>query len=326
MLKSFRRILAVGMLTAAEGLRQPAFFILLAAAAAMTAFSPRFAAFHLNESAKMVVDLGLSTAVGCSSLLALLTASTTVSDEIEGRTALTMLAKPLRREEFILGKFLGVACVTSAFCLLMVPVLLATLRSQQFDKTSDPHFADAVRGAVIVFLCLAGLGMGARLLYNRGPGGVSSFWAAYAVATVALILYLLPGAARWDFRIVLGLFFTALHGCVIAAFAVALATRFTLVQAAIGTAAFFLLGHASGVVLAPFRDAQQQLTTIGLAVRAILPDLDQFNITDALATAYIDKPTPIPLDVAGGSALYAGLYACALLALAAAMFANRELS
>ena len=57
MLKSIRRIWAVGMLTAAEGLRQPVFFILLAAAVAMTAFSPRFAAFHLNESAKMVVDL-----------------------------------------------------------------------------------------------------------------------------------------------------------------------------------------------------------------------------------------------------------------------------
>src|SRR5258707_340601 len=122
MLKSFRRVFAVGMLTASEGLRQPAVFILLLAASALTGFSPRFAAFHLNESGKMVVDLGLSTAMGFSSLLALLTASATVSDEIEGRTALTMLAKPLRREEFILGKFLGVACVTAAFCLLLVPV------------------------------------------------------------------------------------------------------------------------------------------------------------------------------------------------------------
>ena len=58
----------------------------------------------------MVVDLGLSTVLTFSTLLALLTASSTITDEIEGRTALTMLSKPLRREEFLLGKYLGVAC------------------------------------------------------------------------------------------------------------------------------------------------------------------------------------------------------------------------
>src|SRR5262249_39652615 len=153
--KSLRRIWAVGILTSSEGLRQPAFFILFLAGTAMTACSPRFAPFSLNENAKMVVDLGLSTTVAFSSLLALLTASPTVTDAIEGRTALTMLAKPLRREEFILGKFIGVATVAAAFCVLQTPILMAAVRSQRYDEYVDSRFADGVKLALIVFLALS---------------------------------------------------------------------------------------------------------------------------------------------------------------------------
>ena len=41
-------------------------------------------------------------------MLALWTASVSIADEIEGRTALTLLSKPVGRRQFILGKFLGI--------------------------------------------------------------------------------------------------------------------------------------------------------------------------------------------------------------------------
>lgn len=330
--KSLRRIYAVAALTASEGLRQPVFLILFLAAAAMTVLSPKFAVFHLNEGAKMVVDLCLSTTLTFSSLLALLTASATVSDEIEGRTALTMLAKPLRREEFIVGKFLGVVASALAFNLLMSPLLLATHRSQLYDETVDTLFETGVTRAIIVMLLITGAGMVVRLIWNRGFNITGWLWTGYVAATAYLLLYLphaatsAPTSPRWDFRLLTGLVFTALHACVLSAFAVALATRLTLVQASIGTAAFFMLGHASSAILSPLRDGQQHLNSIGLVLRAILPDLDQFNVTDALANAYIDAPIPVPWDVTAGSAVYAVCYSAALLALAAGLFANRELS
>ena len=74
----------------------------------------------------------------------------------------------------------------------------------------------------------------------------------------------------------------------------------------------------------PSATTQHHLNALGAVLRAILPDLDQFNITDALATAYIDKPTPIPCILAC-SALYALLYCVALLALGFALFSRREL-
>ncbi|MCY3020003.1 MAG: ABC transporter permease [Planctomycetota bacterium] len=328
MWRSIRRVWAIALLTSTEGLRQPAFFLMFITAAMLTAFSPSFAFFHLGEEAKMVVDLGLSTVLTFSTLLALLTASSTVTDEIEGRTALTMLSKPLRREEFLAGKYFGVASSACALVLLTAPVLLVTLRGEKYELSQDPWFRLGVVCALAVGMLVFGVLMVLRLFTTRKVSMVMAFWVAYGVAVIVLFAFVglrSPPAVGWDWRVLIGLLMIGLHACVISAAAVTLATRLTLVQAAIGTAGFFLAGHASGALVAPFRDAQHRLTVMGHVLRVVLPDLDQFNLTDALATAYIDKPVPIPWDVVAGSTLYALLYGAAVLALGAALFSRREL-
>ena len=327
-MRSLRRIFAIAQLTATEGLRQPAFFLLIFVTGGLIALLPLFAFFNLGEEAKMVTDLGLSSILTFSTLLALLTASSTVTDEIEGRTALTMLSKPLRREEFLLGKYFGVAITACAMAASMAPVLLVTLRSQKFLEVQDPYFVRAVAISMLLGVIVFGVLMVVRLLFGRGLGLVHAFWLAYAlaVASVFAILAFKGGPkASWDWRLLAGIWFICLHACVIAAMAVALATRCTLVQSFIGTAAFFIVGHGSGALVAPFRDGDRRLSVFGAIVRAILPDLDQFNITDALATAFMDKAVAIPGDVIAGSTLYAILYSTALLALAVALFRKREL-
>jgi len=331
MSRSLKRIWAVALLTGTEGLRQPSFFFLLLASNALIALSPSFALFHLGEEVKMVADLGLSTILMVSTLMALLTASATVSDEIEGRTALTMLSKPLRREEFLIGKFLGVAATAAALVLLSIPVLLLTVRGQKFGESDDPTYQFwlkvlvAVGSGLLIFTaCFV-----ARLAFNKGVSLVSAFWVAFAISTVALFLLLAPrtraGESMWEWRMLVGLLFTALHAWVVSAMAVALATRLTLVQSAIGTAVFFVIGHASGGLLAPLRRADGEWSLAGSALRAVLPDLDQFNVTDAIATGFLDRPVQIPWDVIGSSSLYALLYGTALLAVGASLFARREL-
>lgn len=326
--RALNRIGAIGRLTATEGLRQPSFFLILAVSAGLTALSPSFAFFHLGEEAKMVTDLGLSTILTFTTLLAVLTASATVTDEIEGRTALTMLSKPLRREEFLIGKYVGVALTACVMAIAVAPVLLLTIRSQKYlVEEQDPYFTKGVLGAVVLALALFGIFMVTRLLFGRGLSLIQAFWVSYGGFTIVAfgILTLYPGVAVWDWRLLLGIVLICLHICVVAAMAVALATRCTLVQSALGTAAFFLVGHASGSFVAPFRDSAHHLSFIGTVLRAILPDLDQFNITDALATAYLDRPIPIPWDIVASSSLYAALYAGALLAIGIALFSKREL-
>ena len=294
----------------------------------MIAFSPFFAFFYLGEEAKMVTDLGLSSILTFSTLLALLTASSTVSDEIEGRTALTMLSKPLRREEFLLGKYIGVALTSSAMAMAIAPVLLVTLRSQKYVDVQDPFFPNAVAIALLVGVVIFGIMMVSRLLFHRGLGLVHAFWIAYALASLTVfgILQFKSGPSiTWDWRLLVGILFICFHACVISAMAIALATRCSLVQSFIGTAAFFIVGHGAGAIVAPFRDSEHHLNFIGSILRAILPDLDQFNITDALATAFMDKAVSIPFDIVIASTIYAILYSSALLVLAVALFRKREL-
>ena len=54
------------------------------------------------------------------------TASVSISDEIEGRTALTVLSKPLTRRQFILGKFAGLVLVSLLIFIILGSVLMAT--------------------------------------------------------------------------------------------------------------------------------------------------------------------------------------------------------
>jgi hypothetical protein len=61
-----------------------------------------------GEDVKMYKDSGLMTIMVLSILVALWTASVSVAEEIEGRTALTLLSKPVSRRQFVLGKFLGI--------------------------------------------------------------------------------------------------------------------------------------------------------------------------------------------------------------------------
>ena len=51
-----------------------------------------------------------------SGLFGLLTASISVNEEIEGRTAITVISKPVSRRQFFIGKYLGILLACCAQC------------------------------------------------------------------------------------------------------------------------------------------------------------------------------------------------------------------
>src|SRR5205085_1364350 len=75
--------------------------------------------FTFNEDIKMYKDTGLTTISFIALLLALLTSSSTVAEEIEGKTAVTLLSKPINRRQFIVGKFLGIEAGVLAMYLIL---------------------------------------------------------------------------------------------------------------------------------------------------------------------------------------------------------------
>lgn len=109
--------LTIAAATAKEAIRQPAFLILWLVATLWLGISIFLPYFTFGEDIKMYKDTGLTTISFVCLLLALLTSSSTVADEIEGKTAITVLSKPIGRRSFLFGKFLGI--LGGAFALYL---------------------------------------------------------------------------------------------------------------------------------------------------------------------------------------------------------------
>lgn len=69
-----------------------------------------------NAGFSLIAVLGLFTAIW--------SASTSLAEEIDGKTALTVLSKPVSRLDFILGKFFGISWSTLFLCTVLGLVLL----------------------------------------------------------------------------------------------------------------------------------------------------------------------------------------------------------
>ncbi len=103
------KVAAIAWTTAKEALCQPLFYVLLGFGAFMLVCMFPFLPYNtFGEDLKVVKETGLTLIMLLAVLLALWTASTSIADELEGRTALTVLSKPISRRQFLLGKFLGV--------------------------------------------------------------------------------------------------------------------------------------------------------------------------------------------------------------------------
>lgn len=115
------KTLSIATSTAKEAIRQPAFWVIAFLGVLLLIVTIFVPYFTFNEDIKMYKDTGLATISFFSLILALLTASSTVADEIEGKTAVTMLSKPINRRQFILGKYLGIMLgVLAMFAILGV--------------------------------------------------------------------------------------------------------------------------------------------------------------------------------------------------------------
>jgi ABC-type transport system involved in multi-copper enzyme maturation permease subunit len=113
--------------TAKETISQPMFILLtVVGAAAIVAYA--FIPYNtFGEDVKMLKTSGMTTIKVLAIVMALWTASTSVADEIEGRTALTVLSKPVGRRQFILGKFLGIVWPILLMFIILGLVFLLTV-------------------------------------------------------------------------------------------------------------------------------------------------------------------------------------------------------
>ena len=102
-----QRFLALANNTFVETVRQPIYAVLLLATAAMLVLNVSLAGFTLEDDDKLLLDLGLSTLMLSGLFLSAFSATGVLTREIENKTVLTVISKPVGRPLFILGKFAG---------------------------------------------------------------------------------------------------------------------------------------------------------------------------------------------------------------------------
>ena len=142
---SFNRLGIIAGNTFLEAVRQKLFLFLLLLAIGLVASALFFREFNFGSSElKFISDFGFGALVFFGSALTITTTAQLFFSEIENRTALTLLAKPLWRAEFVFGKFLGVFAVIGVFCALTIGLMLALLyhRETQLMGASPEDFAN----------------------------------------------------------------------------------------------------------------------------------------------------------------------------------------
>lgn len=156
--------LTIAKTTFLESLRQPVLMILILLAAALQAFAVANTGFSMGmETAtevtgdnKLLLDVGLATVFVCGTLLAGFIATSAMSREIENKTVLTVVSKPVGRPTLVLGKFLGVSGSILMATLTMLLFLLLAIRHEVMQTAADELDQPVITfGLSAIFLSLA---------------------------------------------------------------------------------------------------------------------------------------------------------------------------
>jgi hypothetical protein len=160
----FPKLAAVALATAKSEMSQPLFLICLLIGAFALALYIWIPYNTFGEDIKMLKDSGMTTIMILAIITALWAASTSVADEIEGRTALTVLSKPVGRRQFILGKYAGICWTVAVLFIILGAIFLITVsykpiydarESARLDPTwQECHLAVAktVPGLILAFM------------------------------------------------------------------------------------------------------------------------------------------------------------------------------
>jgi len=106
-MEALTRIQAVAQTTFRETIRNKILHNMLAFAVVMFGLAWVISTWSVGEPEKIITDLGLTITVMAGVIIAIFAGIVLVHGEVERKTILPILAKPLPRWEYVLGKYLG---------------------------------------------------------------------------------------------------------------------------------------------------------------------------------------------------------------------------
>jgi ABC-type transport system involved in multi-copper enzyme maturation permease subunit len=190
---------AVAWVTAKEALFQP-LFVILALVGIFVLFIFLLIPYNtLGEDIKLVITQGLTVVKLFAAFLAVWAASSTIADELDGKTALMTLAKPLSRAKFIIGKYAGVMIAVTLLFLILGTFFLNTVSYKVvYDaRESSKDVPTAIECAEAVYRILPHMALAylETVILAAIAIAVSTRLALLPNLTLVLMIYLLGNIA-----------------------------------------------------------------------------------------------------------------------------------
>jgi len=181
---SVAAIQAIALNTFREAIRDRVLYLLLFFSLVLIGASRFVALLTIGSQTKIIKDLGLSSIAIFGILTSVFVGVSLVYKEIEKRTLYVLLGSPIRRWQFILGKYLGLMAVLTMNTALMTVVFLALLKSH-----GEPPWP--MLPAILLILVQLAVVTAFAVLFSSFTKPILS-----AVATLAVTI---AGQLSWSF-------------------------------------------------------------------------------------------------------------------------------
>jgi ABC-type transport system involved in multi-copper enzyme maturation permease subunit len=146
------KLWAISYNTFRENIRDRVLYNLLAFAVIMIGLSVALGRLSIAERYRITVDVGLSSITVFGVLIAVFLGIGLVSKEIEKKTIYTLIAKPVHRYIFILGRYFGLMITLGVNVLIMAAAFTAVLWFNRAGDTGWPLTWPMVQAVALTYV------------------------------------------------------------------------------------------------------------------------------------------------------------------------------
>lgn len=305
------RVVAVAVNTFREAVRDRVLHGMIGVATFILFFTLVLAEVSLDQKLRIVLDVGLASISFFSVVVSVFLGSSLLYKEIERKTLYIILPKPIRRWEFLLGKYFGIVLTAFVFIAIMGAVQLCVTSVQAGVDLSK------VLGAVVGLPILLGVWMWKA----RDRTAVVVPWSLVALGTAVAV------ASTGEVQL----------GPILGALVLTLGEVLVLTSVALFFSAFstpFLTALFCAGVWMVGRSADTMVTmktkAIPMGVKLMLKHLVWYWPNFHL---FVPGRHTLEVELAGGAGpatyvvntlIYAGCYSAVVLVLAALIFRRRD--
>jgi len=306
------RVAVIALNAYREAVRARILHGLFALALATAGYALVVGAYAIRTRLRVVSDLGAASTSLYAIVVAVVLGATSLYRELELKTIFPILARPIRRAEYLVGKLLGIVLTLAVFIAANAGVLLVALGVLSRDG------AGGVVGAGLLALCSA-LGAAAWKLPRT-----RTYLPLFAALVLVVAGFVLADGAPDDRRVVVGsAVLTLCEVLVIASLATLFSAFSSPFLTAVFTLAVFVIGRsADSLAKLPVRVFGAFIHDVFAAVAKVVPNLMWYVPPRTLLTGEtVGQTLTTHVLLAAG---YAGAWAVLLITLAAVVFKRRD--